>query len=417
MPIGPHCAVADIKSDGTGGTLYVQAQAINGIPGGIQTALSQLPAPYGPKFAGTPAANFRVIWYEGASSFGGGGTFPVLPHEPAALMSQLVGKPVRVQYMRWDEMGWDNFGPAQLNDLRGGIDANGKIVAYDYTVLGQPGTTLDLTRELTGTPYPTPGTFSPNTPNTAPGYDIPNKRLTGKTLPLYNGYFKNGSLRDPQGPQTAFASEQFIDELAYMAGLDPIEFRRRNISDDRRLTAMNAAVTAANWKPRVSNSVKQTGNVVAGRGFAFGRHGSAAYAGGVVEIEVNKKTGVIRATHIYNGVDPGLAVNPALVENQMTGAAIQGLSRALHEEVRFDKRRVLGLDFVSYPILRFKDHPPVTNVVVQRTDKVPLGVGEPATTPIAPAIANAFFDATGVRILEAPMTPARVRAVLKAAGQ
>jgi nicotinate dehydrogenase subunit B len=137
----------------------------------------------------------------------------------------------------------------------------------------------------------------------------------------------------------------------------------------------------------------------------------------VVEIEVNKKTGVIKVLQMYNGIDAGLAVNPALVENQMTGAAIQGLSRALSEEVRFNKSRVLGLDFVSYPILRFKDHPPVTNVVVQRTDKVPLGVGEPTTTPVAPAVANAFFDATGVRIREAPMTPARVRAVLRAAGQ
>ncbi len=400
--IGPACAVADVRPDSA--TIFTSSQQMENVHRDIAS------------FLGMSTSQVRVLFYEGASSFGGGGTFPVLPHEPAALMSQIVGKPVRVQYMRWDEMGWDQFGPAQLADMRGGIDASGKIVAYDYTVLGQPGTTLDLTRELTGTPYPTPGLFSPNTPNTAPGYDIPNKRLTGKTLPLFKGYFKNGSLRDPQGPQTSFASEQFIDELAYAANLDPIEFRRRNISDDRWLTAMNAAVTVAGWKSRVANSVKQTGDVVVGRGFGFGRHGSAAYAAAVVEIEVNKKTGVIRATHVYNGVDAGLSVNPALVENQLTGAAVQGISRALHEAARFDKSRVLGLDFVTYPIMRFKEHPAVTNAVVQRMDQIPLGVGEPSTTTMAPAIANAFFDATGARIREAPMTPARVRAVLKAAG-
>ncbi len=401
--IGPACAVADVKPDFA--TVFTSSQQMESVHRDIAN------------FLGFSTSQVRVIWYEGASSFGGGGTFPVLPHEPAVLMSQIVGKPVRVQYMRWDEMGWDNFGPAQLNDMRGGIDANGKIVAYDYSVLGQPGTTLDLTRELTGTPYPTPGLFSPNTPNTAPGYDLPNKRLQGKTLPLYNGYFKNGSLRDPQGPQTAFASEQLIDELAYAANMDSIEFRRKNISDDRWLTAMNAAVQAANWQTRVSNSVKQTGNVVKGRGFGFGRHGSAAYAAGVAEIEVDKKTGVIRVLHIYNAVDAGLAVNPGLVENQIVGATVQGLSRALREAVRFDKKRVLGLDFVSYPILRFVDSPAVTPIVVQRTDKVPLGVGEPSTTTVAPAVANAFFDATGVRIRQAPMTPSRVREVLRAAGQ
>jgi CO/xanthine dehydrogenase Mo-binding subunit len=345
------------------------------------------------------------------------------------MMSKLAGAPVRVQLMRWDEHGWNAYGPAQLMDLRGGIDANGKLVAYDYTLIAQPGTGLDMTQELLGTLtygqsvlstatsiYPTPGAASPNQPNTGPMYDVANKRLTGKTLPLFKGYFQNGALRDPAGPQTSFASEQMMDELAYAAGMDPIAFRRLNISDQRWLGVMNAAVSAAGWQPRVANSVKQTGDVVTGRGFGFGRHGTAAMAAGVVNIEVNKKTGVIRVLHTYNAMDAGLAVGLELVENQMTGASIQGISRALYEEVRFNKSRVTSLDWISYPILRFKDHPAVTNVIVQRTDQIPIGVGEPATTPMASAIANAFFDATGVRIREAPMTPARVRATLKAAG-
>jgi len=146
-----------------------------------------------------------------------------------------------------------------------------------------------------------------------------------------------------------------------------------------------------------------------------GTHGTAAYAGAVVEIEVNKKTGHIRATHIYNALDAGLTVNPSGVENQMSGGSIFGLSRIV-EQVNFSKSRVTSLDWVTYPILRFKDAPLVTNVIIQRTDQLPLGTGEPTVVPIPAAVANAFFDATGVRIRTGPFTPAVVRETLKAAG-
>jgi CO/xanthine dehydrogenase Mo-binding subunit len=267
-----------------------------------------------------------------------------------------------------------------------------------------------------GEAYPTPGTGGPNASNAAQGYVIPNKRLTGKTLPLYEGYFKVGSLRNPRGPETSFAAEQLIDELAHGAGMDPIAFRRLNITDDRWLGPMNAAVQAANWQPRVAASNLSSANVVKGRGFAFGRHGSAAYAAAVADVEVNKRTGKILVTHIYSALDAGLAVSPSLIENQIVGAAIQGVSRALHEGVRFNKTSVTSLDWVTYPILRFQDTPKVTTAVVQRKEHLPLGTGESPHPPIAPAIANAFFDATGVRIRESPMTPARVRAVLAARG-
>ena len=172
---------------------------------------------------------------------------------------------------------------------------------------------------------------------------------------------------------------------------------------------------AANWQPRVANSVKQTGDVVKGRGIAIGGFANSQ-AAVVAEIEVNKKTGKIVAKHMYVAQVAGLTVAPSLVNNQSDGSLIMGTSRALHEEVAFDKGRVTSLDWVTYPLLRFKDHPGVTTVVVQRTDIQPTGSGEPPTAPVAAAIANAFFDATGVRIHEAPMTPARVRATLKAAG-
>ena len=412
MPIGPCCAVADVRSDHA--TIFSNTQAVEGMVTAIQQLLG---------FA--DPSQVRALWYEGSSSFGPGNRY-VDTAKAAAIMSKLAGAPVRVQLMRWDEHGWDAYGPAQLMDLRGGIDPNGRIVAYDYTVLAQPSTSLDLTQELlrtltygqsvvqsSGSIYPTPGTANPSSANTGSMYDIAHKRLTGKTLPLFEGYFENGPLRDPAGPQTSFASEQLVDELAYAANMDPLAFRRLNISDQRWLGVLNAAAQAARWKPRLAGSAKQSGTVVSGRGFSFGRQGSAGMAAAVAEISVDRKTGVIRVEHIYNVLDAGLVIGLDLVENQMTGASVQGVSRALHEQVRFDSRRVTSLDWVSYPILRFRDHPRVTNVIVQRTDQAPLGAGEPSTAPIAAAIANAFFDATGVRIRTVPMTPARVRATLK----
>jgi CO/xanthine dehydrogenase Mo-binding subunit len=401
--IGPSNAVADVKP--TSAVVYSNTQKLPGMVEKLADALK------------LPAKDIRLFFYEGSSSYGAPQTrWDTAP--AAAVISQLIGKPVRLQYMRWDEHGWDLYGPAQLMDVRGGIDAKGNIVAYELSALMQPDTSnLGTSQELLGMPYPRPGTGAPNTSNAAQGYKIPNKRLIGKTLPLFEGYLQRGNLRNPQGPQTAFAAEQLVDELAVLAGMDPIAFRRQNITDERWLGVMNATVQAANWQPRVSGSNLSGANVVTGRGFGFGRHGSAGYSAAVADVEVNKKTGKITVKHIYAGMDAGLAISPDLIENQMVGATIQGVSRALEEAVKFNKTRVTGLDWVSYPILRFKDTPKVTTVLVDRKDQLPLGAGEPAHPANAPAIANAFFDATGVRIREAPMTPARVRNVLRAAGK
>ena len=399
--IGPSVAVADVKKDSA--VIYTNTQQLINIGTAVATQL------------GMPAKNVRAYFFEGSASYGEPQTrFDIAP--TAAVLSQAIGKPVRLQLMRWDENGWDLFGPAQLMDVRGGIDASGKIVAYDFVSLSQPPSNFPTTRELLGEAIPAPGTAGPNTENTAAAYAIQNKRVTGKTLPVFEGYLKRANLRNPQGPQTAFAAEQMIDELAYAAGMDAVAFRRQNITDERWLGALNAAAQAANWQPRVSASNLSNANVVTGRGVGFGRHGNSAYSAIIVEIEVNKKTGKIVVQHLYSAMDAGLSISPALVENQMTGAGVQAVSRALHETVTFNTTRVTSLDWVTYPILRFKDTPKVTTVVVQRKEQVPLGAGESGHPGIAPAIANAFFDATGVRIREAPMTPVRVRHVLRAAG-
>ena len=324
--------------------------------------------------------------------------------------------------MRWDENGWDNYQSAQLSDLKGGIDSSGKLTAYQFTLQQAPySTVIDLTSELTGNqPVPALSAMTGarcDEPSCGVMYYSPNKAITGLTMPVFSGYFRAGSHRSGgEGQIASFASESFMDELAYAAGMDPIAFRVQNASTSRWAGVLAAGGQLAGWTPRVANSVKQSGDVVTGRGIGSGTHGTAGMAAAVVEISVNKKTGKITASNIYNAVDVGLAVNPDAVENQISGGSIMGLSRILHEEVTFSKSNVTSLDWVGYPILRFAETPTVTNLVLQQTDQLPLGAGEPGITPIPAAVANAFFDATGVRIRSGPMTPAVVRAALKAAG-
>jgi nicotinate dehydrogenase subunit B len=397
--IGPTAAIAQVGKDGA--VVLSNTQGLYG----LRTALS--------KTLGMPETSVRVRVIEGSSVFG---------HNPqddaaisAAVISQAIGgKPVRLQFMRWDEHGWDNYGPAELNEIRAGVDAKGKIVAFDYVSYLQPSTSQEPADELVGTPIPTPGLGSADTNYSGGQYAIPNRRVTGKSLPLFDGYLKVGTLRAPGAPQAAFAAEQMVDELAYAAGMDPVEFRRLNLTSDRWLGVLNAVAAAARWQPSVANARRQTGNVRTGRGVAIAGFASS-YAAVVADIEVNMKTGKIVAKHMYAAQDAGLAINPALLENQMSGNLVQATSRALLEEVVTSKTRVTSTDWASYPILRFKDSPEVTTIVVNRPDIASTGAGEPPTAPTPAAIANAFFDATGVRIRQNPMTPARVRAVLKGA--
>jgi CO/xanthine dehydrogenase Mo-binding subunit len=423
-PIGPNAALADVTK--TGAILWTH------VKDGYGTSRPKIAA-----VLKLPISNVRIIYVKGASSFGGGAQH-VDTGQSAAIMAQAVGKPVRVQYMRWDEHGWDNYSPATLWDVRGGVDANGKLVALDGTSVGMASYSVtpaeSMTSGLTGIALPT-GTGSGPADTTYSGtqYDIPNRRIIGKTVPVLNNYFKVSTLRAPNAMQTCFATEQLVDHLAYLAGQDPYQFRLSNISTAPLGTGANAstsgqnpgmwqwrdalvaAAKAANWQPRVASSVKQTGNIRTGRGIAVGGFANSQ-AAVAVEIEVNMKSGKIVTKHAVSAQVAGLSVAPALIENQQSGALIMGVSRSLYEEVAFDKGRVTSLDWVTYPLLRFKDSPTVNTVVVQRADLQPTGSGEPPTAPAAAAIANAFFDATGVRIKEAPMTAGRVRATLKAAG-
>jgi CO/xanthine dehydrogenase Mo-binding subunit len=315
--------------------------------------------------------------------------------------------------------------------MRAGVDSSGNIVAYEATGFGQGGTSIYTGRELAGpVGAPTPKanaipTLVPgggaNTENSSPWMKVSgtNYRLLSKPIDSTMGIFHSGPLRAPGAQQMTFADAQTIDMLAVAAGMDSLAFRLQNMLTDstnqRWSAVLQAAATAAGWKPWVAGSNLSKENIVTGRGIANSHHGGA-YAAVVADIQVNKKTGKILVTHLYAAQDSGFAVNPDLIYNQMVGNLIQGTSRALWEEVTFNKNQVTSIDWVGYPILRFKDFPKVTNVLVQRTDQPSLGSGEPVTCPIVGAVANAFFDATGARVHEAPMTPGRVRATLKAAG-
>jgi CO/xanthine dehydrogenase Mo-binding subunit len=257
-------------------------------------------------------------------------------------------------------------------------------------------------------------------------YKLPAQRVNVKNVPALNNQFRTSFLRAPLGPQTNFGYEQLIDELAYAAKMDPFEFRVQNVATattpefpwyfkERWLGVLNAAARAAKWQPRVAASNLSSETVVTGRGISSSPH-SWTPATAISEIEVNKKSGKIVVKTLYMSMDAGLSINPEFVENQIVGGATQAISKTLFEQVNFDHRHVTGLDWVSYPILRFKDAPKVIPIVIQRADKVPGGVGETPIPPVPASIANAFFDATGVRLREAPMTPARVRGVLEAAG-
>jgi CO/xanthine dehydrogenase Mo-binding subunit len=399
-PLGPNCAVADVRR----GSAFVMSptQSIYDTRYTLGVAL------------GMPESQITVQYWDGGGTFGSSGYDDVTV--AAAVMSQLAGKPVRVQFMRWDEHGWDTYGPAQLYDVRAAVDAKGNIVAYDSTQWAHPYVPYlagQTSRELIGVPIPTQD-LSQGSVDTGQGrYTIANRRVTAKKIDVLKGYLQASYLRLPLGPQNNFATEQVIDELAYAAGMDPIAFRRQNwpAADTRGLAVLDAIAEVSGWKPGVAASSLDEADVVTGRGMAT--TGNQAV---VADIQMRKSTGKIVATHLFAVQDAGLAVNPALIENQIEGSLVQTASRALNEAVKFNRTRVTSLDWVSYPIMRFQDTPKVTAVVINRPDIAAAGAGEATCGPVFAAIANAFFDATGVRIRQAPMTPAVVRATLKAAG-
>jgi nicotinate dehydrogenase subunit B len=400
-PFGPNCALADVGPNGA--VVMSSTQDIYNSRAMLAEVL------------GLPVNKVRVQYHEGSGTFGRSCYEDAA--QAAAVMSQAVGKPVRVQFMRWDELGWDDYGPAHLADVRAGVDASGKLVAYEYHGWQHGWMINETTHELVLLTPPKerasgPPSIPVNRMSTGSMYAVADRRVVSHAVPMV-GYLKGAPLRSPLDLSFAFASEQTIDELAVAARLDPLEFRRKNIGDQRWLGVLNAAAAAAGWQSKVSGSSLSSAEVVTGRGIGLGTH-HVSYGAAVADIEVNRRTGNIVAKRVYAALDAGQIINPGLVEAQIVGQSIQAVSRTLKEEVTFDKSGVTSLDWVSYPVLRFAEHPHVVPVVVQRLDEPSTGAGEEVMGATTAAIANAFFDATGARLRQYPMTPERVKAALAA---
>ena len=402
-PFGPNCALADVKADSA--LVMCSTQNIYDTRRKVAQVL------------GLAVEKVTIRYYEGSGTYGRSCYDDAA--QAAAILSQAAAKPVRVQFMRWDEHGWDNFGPAQLADIRAAIDRAGKIVAYEYHGWQHNWGTTETSQQLAlGTPAaesPGPGSQQVSPFNLGAMYAIPNMRLVNHHVDGIR-YLKGSNLRSPLDVSFSFASEQTIDELAFLAGMDPYEFRQRNIRDERWLGVLDAVAHAAGWTPRKaanrSDRRRAEGRLATGRGIALGTH-TSSYAAAVADIEVDQETGKIVARHLYGVLDAGLCVNPGCLENQISGMLVQATSRMLKEEVTFSTTNVTSLDWNSYPILRFEECPAVTAMVVQHLDQTSSGGGEEVMGPAAAAIANALFDATGVRLREYPLTPARVLPALE----
>ena len=406
--MAPNCAVADVKPDGA--LVMCADQGVYQTRAGLARVL------------GLPVEKIRVQYYAGSNTYGSSCYREAT--EASAIISQQVGKPIRLQLSRQDEFGWDNYGPAHLADIRGAVDANGKLLGFEYQAWGHGQTGGEAVQHLAlgTTPKENPaiGGLYQIRLSQNDMYAIPNRRLIQHRVPA-TGYFRIGPLRAPLDPVYFFAQESMIDELAYAAKLDPYEFRRRNISHARWLGVLKAATDASNWKPRVAASNLSQGRIVRGRGLGLGTHhllqnqgDRITFASAVAEIEVDRDTGIVTAQHIYGALDCGLAINPGNVESQIVGMSIHGASLALKEEVQFSSTNVTSLDWNSYRVLRFGEHPLVTPIVVQRIDEQATGAGEEVLPAVVAAIGNAFFDATGVRIRRFPLKPQRVLDALRA---
>ena len=402
--MGPACAVVDIKGDQV--TVWTGSQKPHFTRDGVA------------KILGVSTDKVRGIWTLGPGSYGRNDAGDCAMD--AALLAKAVGRPVRLQYMRDQATGWDPKAPASIHRARAAIDPSGKVIAYEFMSKAFPRVDVNsnesaphdtLAGQLTGAPLKSGDGFG--VPEES--YGFAKRRSSWQTIaPLLDrgSPLRTSHLRDPIGPQVHFASEPFIDELAAELKVDPVAFRLQYVTDPRDIAVIKAAAEKAGWQPVRLSRRAQNGATVSGRGFAYvQRHGTRLAI--VADVEVDRASGKVWSRKFTVAHDCGEIINPDGLMRVIEAGVVQGISRALWEEVKFDTNSVTSVDWLSYPILDIAEAPEAIDVVlIDRPEIPPSGAGEPAIRPVAAAIANAIFDATGVRIRRVPFSPDNVKSAL-----
>jgi nicotinate dehydrogenase subunit B len=435
---------ADYEVPFQGHTAFAPAHAMADPSNGQMTIYSNDMKSYGlrsgvAEFLQMPRDRVRVVWMEGPQGYGR--TAADDAGFEAAFLAKEIGRPVRVQWMRDEETAWDTKGPAYAVKMRGGLDAAGNLVgleysarAADYNHLGYNEPDTVLISQLIGTRRATPASGGASMPSDM--YAIANRHMSTHVvaMPLvWETPLRTGNLRDPNGPQVTFASESFIDEMAAAAKADAVAFRLKLLTaatnDDtgfrraRSIAVVRAAAKAFGWDERPSPKPPgAAARILTGRGIGYSYRNQTVVAQ-IAEVEVNRETGRVWVKRLVCAHDCGLVINPEALRRTIEGASLHALSRALYEEVQFDTEKVMSVDWNSSPTLRHADAPEAIEVVLVNGDSNPnrpdlphYGAGEAACKPMIAAVANAIFDATGVRLRRVPLREARVLAALRAGG-
>lgn len=400
--MGPSCAVADVREDHA--TIYTGTQGVYGLRQALAPLLS------------LDEERIRLVYREAAGCYGHNGADDVTAD--ATLLSQAVGRPVRVQWMRQDEFAWEPKGPAMLIDMAAGLDDDGAITAWGHTVWtpthttrpgGQPGNLL--AGQQIDPPAPPAVHRNVGGDRNAPTtYAFPSERVTMHWLA--GAPLRPSAFRSLGGLHNTTANELFLDEIAVATGTNPVELRLRYLDDPRAVAVVNTTVEQAGW----GLPLPAPDGLLTGRGFAYARYETAyAYVALVAEVAVDPTSGTVQVTRVVVAHDCGLIINPDGVRNQIEGNVIQGISRSLKEEVTWDDGAVTSLTWETYPIPTFPEAPGIEIVLIDRPDQPPWGAGEPAICPVTAAIGNAIHAATGVRLRDVPFTPDRVLAALMGA--
>lgn len=403
--IGPSCALALFDE----GRLRVWSGTQNPLP--LRADLAFL--------LDMPATDVEVIRMEAAGCYGRNCADDV--SADAALLARAVGRPVRVQLTRDQEHAWEPKGAAQSMEVDGGLDAAGAVTAYDFQTRYPSNLATNLLLLLTGKVAPEPMPSQMGDRTAIGPYEYESKRIVCHDMaPIVRASWFRGVSSLPN----TFAHESWIDEAAVEAGVDPVDYRLRYLEDPRGRDLVKTLAAKVGWEPGVAPRLARGDDgLMHGRGFAYALYVhskfpgyGAAWAAWVADVTVDPATGTVSLKRVSVAQDSGLMINPEGVRHQIHGNVIQSTSRVLKEEVTFTDIAVQSREWGSYPLVTFPELPVIDVTLVPPSDDSPLGVGESASVPSAAAIANAIFDATGVRFREPPFTADRVLAGLRAAG-